>query len=148
MPQKLKKKGQGCQYAALPIAEQAGETMVMLVTSRETHRWIIPKGWAEKGVAPHQLAAKEAYEEAGLVGEVQPEAVGSYCYSKRLRSGRELPCQVQVFPMRVEKQLEDWPERRERETRWFTLSGAAELVGDAGLSALLLDLARPRGSTA
>ena len=148
MSQKLKKKGQGYQYAALPIAEQAGETMVMLVTSRETHRWIIPKGWAEKGVAPHELAAKEAYEEAGLVGEVRPEAVGSYCYSKRLRSGRELPCRVQVFAMQVEKQLEDWPERQERETRWFTLSGAAKLVGDAGLSALLLDLARPRGSTA
>jgi 8-oxo-dGTP pyrophosphatase MutT (NUDIX family) len=148
MAQKLKKKGLGHQYAALPITEQSGETMVMLVTSRETHRWIIPKGWAEKGVAPHQLAAKEAYEEAGLVGEVRPEALGSYCYSKRLRSGRELPCQVEVFPMRVEKQLEDWPERQERETRWFTLSGAAELVGDAGLSDLLLGLAGPRGGTA
>ena len=99
-------------------------------------------------MAASSCGAKEAYEEAGLIGEVQAKALGSYCYSKRLRSGRELPCQVQVFPMRVEKQLEDWPERRERETRWFTLSGAAQLVGDAGLSALLLGLTRPRDSAA
>ncbi|UPG72098.1 NUDIX hydrolase [Roseomonas gilardii subsp. gilardii] len=147
MPHKLKKR-LGRQYAALPIAQQAGETVVMLVTSRDTHRWILPKGWAEKNMAPHELAAKEAYEEAGLVGEVLTEAVGSYSYNKRLRSGREVPCRVQVFPMRVERQLEDWPERQQRETRWFTLDRAARMVGEDGLSALLLGLMRPQGSMA
>jgi len=120
-----------------------GETRVMLVTSRETHRWVLPKGWAEKELAPHELAAKEAYEEAGLVGEVSAEAIGSYHYSKRLRSGREIPCDVAVFPLRVERQLKDWPERRERKTRWFTPAQAALEVEEAELVTLLLGIALP-----
>ena len=59
----------GRQFAALPFSPREGETMVMLVTSRETHRWILPKGWAEKRLTGPELAAKEAFEEAGLVGE-------------------------------------------------------------------------------
>lgn len=65
------------QFVALPINVRDGETMVMLVTSRETHRWVLPKGWAEPKLAPHELAAKEAFEEAGLVGVVSPEPIGT-----------------------------------------------------------------------
>jgi 8-oxo-dGTP pyrophosphatase MutT (NUDIX family) len=78
---------------------------VMLVTSRETRRWVFPKGWAEADLKPHELAAKEAFEEAGLVGAVEPEPVGSYSYEKRLRGGRSVLCQVSVFLMRVERQM-------------------------------------------
>ncbi len=117
--------------------------MVMLVTSRETHRWVLPKGWAEKRLTGPELAAKEAFEEAGLVGEVAPEPVGSYVYLKRLPGGRALACDVDVFPMRVERLLDDWPERRQRERRWFTLAGAAMAVEEGGLVALLLRLAAP-----
>ncbi len=147
MPRKRKsrerKKRSGRQCAALPLAVRDGETMVMLVTSRETRRWVLPKGWAEPDLAPHELAAKEAFEEAGLVGIVEPEPVGCYSYSKRLAGGRTVLCEVGVFPLRVERQLEDWPERDQRETRWFTLPEAAMAVDEGGLVILLLRLGAP-----
>ena len=113
----------------------------MLVTSRETRRWVIPKGNPEKGLEPHELAAKEAYEEAGLVGEVSPEPVGRYRYLKRLRGEKSVPIEVTVFPLAVERQLDDWPEKGQRETRWFTPAEAATLVEEGGLVAMLLELA-------
>ncbi|MFC7739126.1 NUDIX hydrolase [Roseomonas sp. GCM10028921] len=127
----------GQQYGALPIAEIEGELKVLLVTSRETHRWIIPKGWAEEDLSPGGLAAKEAYEEAGAVGEVTPEPIGCYSYSKRLKDGSSLTCEVQVFRMTVAHLLQEWPERSQRERRWFTLGQAAEQVAEAGLIELL-----------
>ncbi|MBD0273323.1 MAG: NUDIX hydrolase [Acetobacteraceae bacterium] len=133
----------GRQFAALPFLLKEGETMVMLVTSRETHRWVLPKGWAEKRLSGPELAAKEALEEAGLIGEVAPDPIGSYGYAKRLPGGRVTPCDVQVFPLRVVRVLDDWPERRQRERRWFTLAGAAMAVEEGGLVALLLRLAAP-----
>jgi 8-oxo-dGTP pyrophosphatase MutT (NUDIX family) len=116
----------------------------MLVTSRETRRWILPKGWAEKGLAPHALAAKEAFEEAGLQGEIGAEPIGRYRYAKQLRGKkrtRTLACEVQVFPLVVARQLEDWPEKQQRATRWCTPEEAATLVEEGGLVALLLNLA-------
>jgi len=62
--------GPGRQFAALPVTERDGETLVLLVTSRDTGRWVLPKGWAERGLTGSELAAKEAFEEAGVVGEV------------------------------------------------------------------------------
>ena len=115
----------------------------MLVTSRDTRRWVLPKGWAEPELASHEAAAKEAFEEAGLVGEVEPEPVGRYSYEKRLRGGRSVPCEVRVFPLWVERQLEDWPERGQREARWFTLGQAALAVDEGDLVTLLLRLAAP-----
>src|SRR5689334_3098238 len=130
------------QYAAFPLATgDDGQTLVMLVTSRETRRWVIPKGNPEKGLAPHELAAKEAYEEAGLVGEVGREPVGRYRYLKRLRGEKTMPCEVEVFPLAVGRQLDDWPGKGRRETRWFTPAEAATLVGEGGLVTLLLHLA-------
>lgn len=137
------KKRPGRQYAALPLTVRDRETLVMLVTSRETRRWVLPKGWAEVGVAPHDLAAREAYEEAGLVGEVGPEAVGDFTYEKRLSPGRTVLCKVTVYPLRVMQQLEAWPEQHQRETRWFTLAEAASMVEEGDLVALLLELAAP-----
>jgi 8-oxo-dGTP pyrophosphatase MutT (NUDIX family) len=133
------------QYAALPLALGAdGQRLVLLVTSRETRRWILPKGWAEKGLAPHALAAKEAFEEAGLQGEIGAEPIGRYRYAKQLRGKkrtRTLACEVQVFPLVVARQLEDWPEKQQRVTRWCTPEEAATLVEEGGLVALLLNLA-------
>jgi 8-oxo-dGTP pyrophosphatase MutT (NUDIX family) len=131
------------QCAALAFAERGGELRVMLVTSRETRRWVLPKGWTEKDVPPHEQAAREAYEEAGLVGEIAPEPVGSYTYEKRLPDGSTVPCEVDVFPMRVERQLKSWPEKRQRETAWFALGQAAMAVDEGGLAMLLLGLALP-----
>jgi 8-oxo-dGTP pyrophosphatase MutT (NUDIX family) len=116
----------------------------MLITSRQTRRWVIPKGNPERGVEPHALAAKEAYEEAGLVGRVGHEPVGTYRYAKRLRDGRTVPCEVVVFPFAVETQAEEWPEKGQRKTRWFTPPEAALRVDESGLVAILLALAADR----
>lgn len=129
------------QFAALPFARREGETMVLLVTSRETRRWVLPKGWAEKHLTGAELAAKEAFEEAGLVGEVSSEPIGFYSYLKRLPKDRTMECRVQVFPMRVDHLLENWPERGQREREWFTLAQAAMAVEEAELTVLLLQLA-------
>jgi 8-oxo-dGTP pyrophosphatase MutT (NUDIX family) len=109
----------------------------MLVTSRETHRWIIPKGWPMKGRKPAEVASQEAYEEAGLIGHiVGKRPIGSFHYQKQLPKKERL-CQVRVFSFRVECQLDDWPEKRQRETRWFDAIDAAKLVEEVGLAGII-----------
>ena len=115
----------------------------MLITSRDTGRWIIPKGWPEKKLAPAELAAREAFEEAGLVGRTGERPFGSYRYEKRLRSGKSTLCNVDVYLFEVDEQLDDWPERGQRERQWMTPGKAAMLVSEAGLVELLLELAIP-----
>ncbi len=109
----------------------------MLVSSRETHRWIIPKGWPMKGRKPHAAAAREALEEAGLLGRVSKRALGAYAYDKRLRNGAVLPCKVEVFPLEVERQRKRWPEMEERTTRWFAAEEAASFVAEPELAAMI-----------
>jgi 8-oxo-dGTP pyrophosphatase MutT (NUDIX family) len=109
----------------------------MLVTSRETRRWIIPKGWPHKGKAPHHSAAREAFEEAGVVGAVASRPVGSFPYRKRLRSGRVVVCEVQVFALKVRGQTKQWPERQQREVKWVSAKEAAETVREPKLRAII-----------
>lgn len=137
------RRGPRRQCAALAFAEQGGEVRVLLVTSRETRRWVLPKGWTEKGLSGHALAAKEAYEEAGVVGQASPDPVGQYGYLKRLSKGRSVECDVLVFPVRVERLLDDWPERGQRTRQWFTLAQAAMAVDEGDLAILLTRLAAP-----
>ncbi len=111
---------------------------VLLVTSRETKRWVIPKGWPMKGKKPHRAAEREAYEEAGVVGEVGHEPVGHYSYHKRLDDGSSLPCDVAVFALEVTGQRQRWPEMKEREAHWFTPEEAAQAVEEESLSELLI----------
>lgn len=128
------------QYAALPFRLKPHRE-VMLVSSRETKRWVLPKGWPMKGRKPHAAAAREAMEEAGLVGKIAKEALGSYHYHKRLKNGANVWCEVVVFPMLVEKQRKSWPEQEQRTTRWFPLSEAAEAVAEPDLKAVILAFA-------
>lgn len=108
-----------------------------MITSRETHRWVLPKGWAEEGLTGAELASKEAFEEAGILGRTSQAAIGSYGYLKRLTDGSRRWCNVTVFPMMVEQELEDWPERRERRRQWFKVDDAAALVAEEDLADLL-----------
>lgn len=133
--------GIGQQSAALPLAQRDGKAMVLLVTSRDTGRWVLPKGWVERRLSRPALAAKEAFEEAGAIGEVAPAPIGRYAYLKRLRNGRSLPCSVEVFAMQVQRLADRWPERRQRVRRWFTLADAAAVVAEADLTGLLSRLA-------
>src|SRR6266702_2781402 len=103
------------QYGALPYRLSAGSRpQFMLVTSRETRRWIIPKGWPKKGKLPHHSAAREAFEEAGVVGAVAKRSIGSFSYEKRLKNGGAVVCKVRVFPLEVRRQNKQWPEKQER----------------------------------
>ena len=131
------------QYGALPYRLSAGSRpQFMLVTSRETRRWIIPKGWPKKGKSPHHSAAREAFEEAGVVGAVARRPVGSFSYEKRLKNGGAVVCEVRVFPLEVRRQAKQWPEKQERVVKWLCASRAAEKVREPKLSAIILRLAR------
>ena len=110
----------------------------MLITSRETKRWVLPKGNPIDGLPPHQAAAHEAFEEAGLHGIACPSVLGSYDYRKTRKNGASLMFDVGVFPFAVTSQADEWPEMDERETRWFTLAEAAAAVDEPDLSALIL----------
>jgi 8-oxo-dGTP pyrophosphatase MutT (NUDIX family) len=130
------------QYAALPYRLRGkSRTEVMLVTSRETQRWIIPKGWPQKGKAPHDSAAREAFEEAGVVGAVGKRSVGSFPYQKRLKNGVVTLCEVHVFTLRVRRQRKQWPEKEQREVKWLSPKDAAETVKEPMLSEIILALA-------
>ena len=133
-------KGVGIQYAALPFRIEGRQVQVLLITSRATRRWVIPKGWPIGGLKPQDAAAREAAEEAGLVGEAEARAIGSYHYAKRLKGERTTAVQVIVFPFRVEAQSEDFKEQGQREARWFRYQKAAALVAEPGLKRLILDL--------
>ncbi|HEY2616236.1 MAG TPA: NUDIX hydrolase [Acetobacteraceae bacterium] len=127
------------QFAALPFQyARDGRPRVMLLTSRETRRWVIPKGWPIPGRKPGEVAAQEAFEEAGLLGAiVGKRPIGSYHYEKQLTRQHGILCEVMVFLFLVERQLDDWPEKAERETRWFELSDACASVDEGGLAEIL-----------
>jgi 8-oxo-dGTP pyrophosphatase MutT (NUDIX family) len=139
----IAKKGQSSrQYAALPLMIGAeGYRVVLLITSRERGRWVLPKGWPKPGIVPYRQAANEAFEEAGVTGKIGRTTIGRYVYVKLLRDGRKVACRVDVFPLAVDNILDDWPERGQRDLGWFTLGEAAALVEEPGLSGLLLDIA-------
>ncbi len=121
-------------------------TLVMLVTSRETGRWVLPKGWPKKRLTGAETAALEAFEEAGLIGDVAPQSVGFFRYLKRMRDGGDVTCDVDVYKMSVTKLLDDWPERTQRRRKWFTLAEAASVVQEADLTELLLRIDAPARS--
>lgn len=125
------------QVAALPWREHAGTIEVMLITSRDTGRWVLPKGWPEGGEQLFESAAREAEEEAGVRGTMAQLEFGRYFYGKRMPSGMERRCQVLVFPMKVDAVATKWPEQDERKRKWFSAAQAARLVQEQDLGELI-----------
>jgi 8-oxo-dGTP pyrophosphatase MutT (NUDIX family) len=128
------------QYAALPYRRQGDSIEIMLVTSRDTGRWVIPKGWPIPGLTPRDSAAREAMEEAGLVGRIAARSIGVYHYDKRVADGSMTRCAVDVFVLEVEQQLTAWPEQQQRHTDWFSLEEAAEAVQEVELRMIIQNL--------
>lgn len=120
-----------------------GAAEVLLITSRETRRWVIPKGNPIRGLAPHQAAAHEAFEEAGLSGIACPAAIGTFDYDKRMRDGSLRDTRVEVFPLAVVTEFDDWPEMNQREKSWFSLAEAAARVDEPELQQIILDFREP-----
>ena len=126
------------QYAALPWRKRAeGGVEVLVITSRESRRWVIPKGWPIKTLKPGPSAAQEAFEEAGVLGSMARKSVGIFHYDKRLRSGRLQHVRVMVYALEVREERPAWPELGQREKRWTTPADAAALVDEPELKALL-----------
>lgn len=130
------------QYAALPYVALDGDLSVCLITSRGTRRWIIPKGWPKPPLQPYEQAAREAEEEAGLVGEIAVDPIGSYPYRKRLHFFASADCRVFVYPLLVKAQYGHWPEQGERELIWVPAPKAAGMVHEPELGQLLAALPR------
>jgi 8-oxo-dGTP pyrophosphatase MutT (NUDIX family) len=125
------------QVAALPWRLTPQGVEILLITSRETGRWVLPKGWPEGREQLPDTAAREAAEEAGLDGAIARLDMGSYFYSKALPSGMERRCEVLVFPLEVDALAKSWPEKKERKRKWFPAAEAAALVNEQDLGELI-----------
>lgn len=123
------------QVAALPLRRVNGITEILLVTSRDTGRWIIPKGWQSKRKA-HKAAAREALEEAGVTGKIKQRAIGRYSYIKRELS-KHGPISVNVYLLAVRKEFKRWPEKDQRKRAWFAIETAAIEVQEPELSLII-----------
>ncbi len=126
------------QFGALPFKwDRDGSLKVMIVTTRRRKRWMIPKGWPIRGLKPSAAAAREALEEAGLVGQIAKRPLGSFTYEKRLDPDSSVVCTVKVFAFKVRQQRKTWPEKKERQARWFSVAEAAGAVDEPELTALI-----------
>ncbi|WP_293124369.1 NUDIX hydrolase [Microcoleus sp. bin38.metabat.b11b12b14.051] len=123
------------QSAVIPYRIQNGQIEVMVITSSTGKRWVIPKGLIEPDMTPQDSAAKEAWEEAGLLGKVFPDLLGTYEYQK---SG--YICQVEVFLLQVQTVLENWPEASCRKRQWVSIPKAIKRVNEPELKQILADL--------
>jgi 8-oxo-dGTP pyrophosphatase MutT (NUDIX family) len=112
---------------------------VLLITSLNSKRWILPKGWPEPELGPAENAAREAFEEAGVMGKISPQPIGSYHYLKERKDGGGIPCSVEVFALAVTKQVDDWPEKNSRELAWLPVDQAAARITEPSLRQMLKD---------
>ncbi len=137
------------QVAALPYrtypAGSASPPFVLLITSRQTGRWVVPKGNLMLGKAPHEAAAIEAEEEAGVRGIISPLSVGRFRYQKLLGGGGSVLADVEMFPLAVTEERKKWIEMEQRERRWFAIGEAASVVDEVELGELIHLFGEGRG---
>jgi 8-oxo-dGTP pyrophosphatase MutT (NUDIX family) len=128
----------GLQVAALCTRGVGDDKQVLLVTSRGTGRWIIPKGWPIRGLASSQAALQEAWEEAGVKDATAgSDPIGSYAYDKTMDSGLPMPVETLVYSVDVNGLESDFPEAGQRQRRWVSPLEAANLVDEPELKSIL-----------
>jgi 8-oxo-dGTP pyrophosphatase MutT (NUDIX family) len=132
------------QYGALcyRVKKKTGELEMLLMTSRDTGRWVIPKGWPMSGKLSHEVAAQEAFEEAGVRGTVESEMLGTFTYGKMLRDGVKIACRVQVYALEVSDLMKNFKEKGERKLEWVSCDEAAARVNESELKALIMAFSR------
>ena len=130
------------QYGVIPYRRGKDCIEIMLITSRNTRRWIVPKGWPLDRTPSRDVARLEAFEESGVEGTIGKRRFGSFHYHKRLKDGSIVLCRVDVFAFEVGRQLDNWLERKERKRRWFDPERAIKLVREQELKALIRALVR------
>ena len=123
------------QVAAVCV--DAACTQVLLITSRGTGRWIVPKGWPMRKKSLPGTALQEAWEEAGVEGQAGKKELGRFHYEKLREHGFAIPVDVRVFPVAVSALKESFPEAGQRKRQWFPIAEAAELVSDEGLRPII-----------
>lgn len=119
------------------------DVLILLVTSRDTGRWVLPKGNIMLGIAPHRAAAREAEEEAGVRGTIARKPLGRFPYRKWRSAKRFDMAKVDVFALKVIKERASWKEQGQRQRRWFTRDEAAAMVDEPELRALILTAKLP-----
>lgn len=129
------------QIAALPTRKADGRLEVCLVTTRETGRWTVPKGWPMKGLSDRLAAEIEAKQEAGILGKASKKPLGTFDYWKR-RADRFDFVRVTVYRLKVRKELSSWKEMGQRQVRWMSPEDAVTVVDDPGLKVILAGLVR------
>jgi 8-oxo-dGTP pyrophosphatase MutT (NUDIX family) len=130
------------QVGALCYRNGSKGVRILLITSRDTGRWVIPKGWPMHNRGDAEAAAREAFEEAGLRGDIGASSIGHYLYAKKLGRTRFIPCLVRVFPMKVREMLRKYPESGQRRVKWFSAKKAARKVEEPELAALIRKFAQ------
>ena len=125
------------QFGALCYRITDEKIQVLLITSRRTQRWILPKGWPENGMTPGESAANEAMEEAGVTGKINERPLGVYYYEKTVENGENYPCIVTIYALKVKKKWVDYQEKSERRRKWFSQKGAAKRVLEPDLALLI-----------
>lgn len=131
------------QFGALCYRVENGKVKILLITSRRSKRWIIPKGWPIDKLTPARSAAREAWEEAGVIGAPVNQCVGLYAYNKTSAQNGTLPCVVMVYPVRVKSLDPEFPEQNQRRVKWFSPKKAAARVVEPELARILRDF-RPQ----
>ena len=128
------------QYAALcyRVKKKGGDLEVLLMTSRDTGRWVIPKGWPMPGKLSHEVAAREAFEEAGVRGIVETQPLGAFNYPKMLKDGLHVACRVQVYALEVSDLAKNFKEKGERKLEWVSCAEAVKRVREPELRDLIL----------
>lgn len=128
------------QFAALCYRIEGSGKKILLITSRDTGRWVLPKGWPIAGTNAKGTALQEAWEEAGVrEGNAASRSVGAYTYEKGFNTGWSAPVRTVVYPVVVKKLSKAFPEAGERDRKWFSPSEAANLVQEPELKQLLAD---------
>ncbi|WP_299813897.1 NUDIX hydrolase [uncultured Roseibium sp.] len=121
------------QIAALCLRQRNGKREVLMVTSKTTHRWILPKGWPIVSLRAHRTAAIEAFEEAGVIGTARKKPFASFRSHKGGKGGLKLRTKVLVYLVDVESTTDVFPERGERDVRWLSIEEAVRIAEDPGL---------------
>ncbi|KIN63862.1 Nudix domain protein [Sulfitobacter noctilucicola] len=126
------------QFAALCYRIRRGKVQVLVITSRGSKRWIMPKGWPIDGRTPAASAAREAWEEAGVTGKVTDRCLGAYSYGKDVGMDDAMPCIAMLYPVEVKSLAKRYPESGQRRRRWVSRKKAAKMVAEPELARLLL----------
>lgn len=141
--QNMQKSDLRAQFGALCYRIHKEKIQVLLITSRGSGRWVIPKGWPIDGVTPAKAAKIEAWEEAGVQGHVFPVCIGLYSHFKRIEDSR-VPCLVSVFPLAVKRLSDEYPDAGTRRRKWVSLKKAVKMVDQPELEQLIAQF-DPRG---